>query len=55
MDVSLTDEPEFPTLEEARARLARYAERKRLERPSPSSLKFADELDYAADAKPPQD
>ncbi|MNU52835.1 hypothetical protein D3C71_418550 [compost metagenome] len=55
MDVNLNDEPEFPTMEEARARLARYAEKKRLERPSISSLKLADELDYAADAKPLQD
>jgi hypothetical protein len=51
MATNLIDEPEFPTVEEARARLTRFLEKKRLERPSASSLKIADELDYAADAK----
>jgi hypothetical protein len=51
MDTNPIDEPEFPTVEEARARLARFLEKKRLERPSASSLNIADELDYAADAK----
>jgi hypothetical protein len=55
MDADLNNEPEFPTVEEARARLASFLERKRLERPSMSSLKLADELDYTADAKPPGD
>jgi hypothetical protein len=55
MDEDVNGEPEFPTKEEARAALARWLEKARRERPSISSLKLADELDYAADTRPVRD
>lgn len=40
-----------PTIDEARERLARRLASRKNQQISPSSVKIADELDYAADAK----
>lgn len=44
-------EPKFPTVEEARERLARRLDLRRSQSISRSSIELADELDYAADAR----
>lgn len=44
------EEPKFPTIKEARERLARRLALRRSQSISSSSIELADELDYAADA-----